>query len=392
MSQQLISHSPDLKRLRDEGYEIVVRGGYLIIHHIPYVNNKKEIKLGTLVTNLTLENDVTTARPNTHVIHFTGENPCNIDGTVISAIQHSNQVQNLGNDITVNHSFSNKPPEGYPNYYEKVKRYAEIISAPAKALDDSVTEKIFKPVDASTEESVFQYIDTNSSRANINLINAKLKNEKVAIIGTGGTGGYILDLVAKTPVEKIDIYDGDKFLQHNAFRSPGAASFSTLERGLYKADYFAEIYSQMHKGIVPHPYFLTADRLNELDDKTFVFICIDNNEARQAIIKYLLKYKISFVDVGLGVNIVGDKLIGAIRVTAGTPEKNNHLDDRLPGEEYGDNLYATNVQIAELNSLNASLAIIKWKKLLGFYQDLGQEHHISYDINVNKLFNEDDTA
>ena len=37
MSQQLINHSPDLKQLRDEGYHIVVYGGYLLIHHIPYV-------------------------------------------------------------------------------------------------------------------------------------------------------------------------------------------------------------------------------------------------------------------------------------------------------------------------------------------------------------------
>ena len=44
MSQQLISHSPDLKRLRDEGYEIEVRGGYLLIHHIPFVDDPKRQK------------------------------------------------------------------------------------------------------------------------------------------------------------------------------------------------------------------------------------------------------------------------------------------------------------------------------------------------------------
>ncbi|MFR7634026.1 MAG: DUF6791 domain-containing protein, partial [Streptococcus salivarius] len=43
MSQQLINHSPDLKRLRDEGYEIEVHGGHLLVHHIPYVRSNKEI-------------------------------------------------------------------------------------------------------------------------------------------------------------------------------------------------------------------------------------------------------------------------------------------------------------------------------------------------------------
>ena len=48
MSQQLINHSPDLKRLRDEGYEIEVRGGYLLIHHIPFVDQNRQIKYGVL--------------------------------------------------------------------------------------------------------------------------------------------------------------------------------------------------------------------------------------------------------------------------------------------------------------------------------------------------------
>jgi hypothetical protein len=391
MSQQLINHSPDLKRLRDEGYEIEVRGGYLLIHHVPYVNNSKVVQLGTLVTNLTMAGNVT-ARPNTHVIYFSGEHPCNMDGTIITAIQHSSQPQNFGNNIVVNHSFSNKPAEGYPDYYQKVKRYAEIIAAPAKAIDDTATEKTFKPVDAVNSGSVFKYIDTNSSRANINLINAKLEGQKVAIIGTGGTGAYVLDLLAKTPVREIHVYDGDKFLQHNAFRSPGAAPFSVLEQGLPKAEYFTGIYSHMHSGIVAHPYYLKADKLSELDLMTFVFLCIDNNASRKVIIDYLLARDISFIDVGLGVNIVGDKLIGGVRVTAATTAKHDHLANRIPGEENDNNAYATNIQIADLNSLNASMAVIKWKKLCGFYQDLEQEHHSSYDINVNKIFNEDDTA
>ena len=44
-----------------------------------------------------------------------------------------------------------------------------------------------------------------------------------------------------------------------------------------------------------------------------------------------------------------------------------------------------NVQIADLNSLNATLAVIKWKKLCGVYQDLEGEHHSTYSTNVNAL-------
>ena len=51
--------------------------------------------------------------------------------------------------------------------------------------------------------------------------------------------------------------------------------------------------------------------------------------------------------------------------------------------------YSTNIQIADLNMLNAALAVIKWKKLCGFYQDLEREHNCTYSINVNQLLSEE---
>jgi len=391
MSLQLINHSPDLKRLRDEGYEIVVNGGFLLIHHIPYLNNKKEVLMGSLVSTLTLSNTTTTGTPDNHVIYFIGENPCNDDGTVITAIQHSNATMNLREGITVNHSFSNKPPAGYPNYYEKVKRYAEIITAPAKFLYPEVTEKTFAVIPDQNDESVFHYIDTNSSRANIEIINSKFSDQKIAVIGLGGTGAYALDLISKVPVAEIHLFDGDSFDQHNAFRSPGAASIEDLAANSKKADFFAKAYSKMHKKISPHPYYVNENNFSLLDGMSYVFICVDKNSVRKKLTDYLVSKGVSFIDVGLGVNVVGNKLMGAVRITSGTAQKNDHLVDRIFSEDNDDNDYATNIQIADLNSLNATLAVIKWKKLSGFYVDLEHEHHSSYSISVSKIFNEDVT-
>lgn len=329
MSQQLINHSPDLKRLRDEGYEIEVRGGYLLIHHIPFVDQNNQIQYGILVTTLTLSCNERTGTPDNHVIHFIGDNPCEIDGTVITAIQHSNTTSVLNHQVTVNRSFSNKPAAGYPNYYEKVKRYADIISAPAKYLDPSVTEKTFKVIPDSGNETVFEYIDTNSSRANIEMINAKLERQKIAIIGLGGTGAYILDLVAKTPVKEIHIYDGDTFDQHNAFRSPGAASMNDLYENPRKVSYYQKLYSNMRKYIHGHDYYVKKENLQELDQMDYVFVCVDKNAVRKIITDYLVSVDVAFSDVGLGVNVVDDKLTGAVRVTSASRDKNDHLPLRI---------------------------------------------------------------
>jgi hypothetical protein len=391
MLQQLINHSPDLKRLQDEGYELEVKGGYLLIHHIPYVTHLREVKYGVLVSELSLANSQRTIKPSTHVINFIGEYPCNADGSIITAIQHSNQ-QNLGHGIVINFSFSNKPQNGYADYYEKVSTYGTIISSPAKSIDPLVTEKTFRIRENEIDTDVFQYIDTNSGRAKINLINEKVKGQKIAIIGLGGTGAYILDLLSKTPVNEIHLYDGDVFSQHNAFRSPGAAGKKDLDTVPSKVDYYYNQYSKIHQKITAHHRYVSKENMEDLLTMSHVFICIDNDVSRKLIIQFFLKSNIPFIDVGLGVNAVDDTLIGTVRVTTGTNEKNNHLVDRIPFVDEGNNDYNTNIQIAELNCLNAVLAVIKWKKMCGFYQDLREEHHSTYSINVNQLTSDEVTA
>lgn len=248
--------------------------------------------------------------------------------------------------------------------------------------------------EVTNETNIFNYPDSNSSRAGIEFLNRKFENQRIAIIGLGGTGSYILDQVAKTPVKEIHIFDADVFQLHNAFRSPGAISGEKLEResGIKKVDYYYGIYSNMHKGIKTHSKYVTLENVNELKDFNYVFICIDKNEARYNIIKALVKIGVTFIDVGIGVNKADDCLNGAIRVTVGTIDKSDHLDFRLGSSESEENEYSTNIQIADLNCLNAMLAIIKWKKLIGFYQDLKKEHNSLLLINTNKLLNEDNPA
>lgn len=389
MPQDLIDRSADLKKLRDEGLQVEAREGLLIVYNVPYVNSQSHIKYGMLVSELTLAGDKT-AKPETHVICFAGEYPCNKDGSPIVQIQHQSSQQTLKEGVVVDHSFSNKPPNGYSDYYEKVTRYIEIISAPAKSLDSTVSEKNFNPIEMQETESVFNYVDTNSSRAGIINIASKLKAQKVAIIGLGGTGSYVLDLVAKTPVDEIHLFDGDLFLSHNAFRSPGAPSLGTLNEKKNKAQYFKEIYSAMRRRIFVHDEFITEQNIDKLAGMTFVFICIDKGAIKQAIVNKLIELGTSFIDVGMGIEEVDGSLLGIIRTTASTKDARNHIAKRISFAEPKDGEYSTNIQIAELNAFNAALAVIKWKKLCSFYQDLRKEHNSTYAINTGQLIHEDE--
>jgi hypothetical protein len=388
MSHQLISRSTDLKRLRDDGYDIEVKSGHLLVKDVPYVNFNKEVKRGILVSTLTLAGDVTT-RPDNHVIYFAGDHPCNQDGSEIGQIKHNSCRTTLG-DITVDHSFSAKPTSGYyEDYYSKITTYVAILSGRAQAVDPDATAKTFPVVEPGEEESVFNYIDTASSRAAINVATKKLELGKIAIIGLGGTGSYVLDLVAKTPVKEIHLFDGDKYLQHNAFRSPGAPLIDELRGKPYKATYFARQYSNMHRGIIVHEAYIDNTNVGQLQGTDFVFLCLDHGKAKKLIIEKLEEFTIPFVDVGMGLYLADDSLGGILRVTTSTPKQREHIKDRISFSDGNEqNEYTNNIQIADLNALNAALAVIKWKKLFGFYLDLDHEHHCTYTIDGNALTNE----
>jgi len=130
------------------------------------------------------------------------------------------------------------------------------------------------------KRNVFNYPDTNSSRANINQLNEVFGNQKVAIVGIGGTGSYILDLLAKTPVKEIHIYDGDEFELHNAFRAPGAPTIEKLREKHPKTDYLCDIYKNMHRHITSHPYHIEKTNIHEMLGLSFVFICMEKGELK----------------------------------------------------------------------------------------------------------------
>jgi len=386
-----INPSPDLQRLQNEGFELEIRRGvgvHLLLHNVPYVNSQRQVLRGTLVTPLSLNNEKTITPLDNHQTWFIGEHPCNCDGSEIFGIKHGSQKQDFGDGIVINHSFSSKPLNGvkYPDYYAKMTRYVEIISAPARSLQPSVKAQNFKLIFDNEETSVFHYADTASTRAGIGAISGKLATQKIAIIGLGGTGSYVLDLVAKTHVKEIHLFDGDEFCQHNAFRAPGAPCREELINPL-KVEYFANIYSKMRRGIMLHGEYLTSANIEQIAAFNFIFVCVDKPAVRKLIIDALNAYQIPFIDVGMDVQLSKqDSLMGQCRATLSTPQKNDHIADRISfGDARANDIYASNIQVAELNALNAALAVIKWKKHSDFYLDEICEHNSIFTISTNGL-------
>jgi molybdopterin/thiamine biosynthesis adenylyltransferase len=375
-------------RLIDEGYEVEVRSAHLLLHNVPYVTADRAIRRGTLVCTY-IESGGVLQPPDNHQVWWTGEYPCFASGAKLTALENEHTEQELFPGCTIRHRFSNKP-EGHLNFedhYQKMAHYATILSDQARVVDcdaDARTGRVIAPAD---DDSVHRYADTASARAEILGLAPRLK-QRVAIIGLGGTGSYILDQLAKTHATEIHLFDGDRFRQHNAFRAPGAATFEDLKACLSKVEYFRARYDHMHRNIRTHDCFIDESTVKELGAFDFVFVCVDRGSARRLICQYLIAQGISFIDVGMSIQKVQEAqtLVGTCRTTLVTRDNHVHVAKFVPFEDGEDDpLYRSNIQIADLNAVNAMLAVIKWKQYSGFYHDDFASHHDTYSISSQSL-------
>jgi len=392
MSIHLIDLNDDLRRLRDEAYDVSIINNYLIIKNIPYVNKKRQIHCGIIFCALALVAGTKTENPIAdHTVFFTGERPCDQFGNENQAYIHSpnNNIQ-VTPEIISNFYFSSKPTDGYKDYYHKMTRYIELLSAPAKSIDPNVSAQ--NPAYMQyyeVTESIFAYPDTSTSRAGIVNISNKLLNLSIAIVGLGGTGSYVLDFISKTPVKQITLFDGDELQNHNAYRCPGVVSIEDLRERPSKALYYKEKYGKFRNGIAAHNIYIDSTNVSLLSGNDFVFLNIDSPESKKIIIDFLVTRKIPFVDLGMNISMVNQSLRGILRKTLITPE-NNEFIKRISVEHDNNDvaIYSQNIQIAELNALNAILGVIAWKKYIGFYLSAEPVSNTTYIIDEEEQVNE----
>lgn len=384
MSSSLIDRNPDLRRLREEGLAISVLDGRLHIQGIPFVTKQRSVARGDLLIFLALAGDKTRPPPS-HAATFVGGMPCDHTGKMLGFARPAKTGP--GRFVLCAKPIGRE----FADHHEMATTFVRLISGHAQIVNPgiSISEPTF--IAAASEDTAFRYVDTATARAGLGELSQRLAGGSVAIVGLGGTGSYVLDLIAKTPVERIHLFDDDEFQTHNAFRAPGAPSIDELREARPKVEHFAHVYGRMHAGVIPHCTRIDARSLHLLDHVDFAFLCMDDTSAKPAIIAHLERRDVAFIDVGMGLFRTDTGLMGTLRVTSSTPSKRDHVRSRgrIPLGGGGDDPYAENIQVADLNMLNAALAVLRYKRMRGFYADLGGEHFSAYSIDGNVLFNED---
>ena len=134
---------------------------------------------------------------------------------------------------------------------------------------------------------------------------------------------------------------------------------------------------------------INEGNLYKLKGLDFVFICIDSSDIKEEIFEFLEQNDISFIDTGMGLYTSKGSLNGIIRTTLSDKTKREHVKNHVSFSDEVENDYKTNIQIAELNALNAVIAVIKFKKMYDFYTDTAKEYNISYTIDSNVIINDE---
>ncbi|OHV78416.1 ThiF family adenylyltransferase [Rhizobium sp. LCM 4573] len=384
---ELANHNPDIQSLLEKGYALRVDGTRLVVRDIPYLDSNGGLQTGAFVANLMFV-DQRRVRQDDHQVYFAGSAPYGLDGRPIPNLGGGPVSIPLNKtDIVVQRSFSNKPAGGFPNFFEKIEHYVRVISGPAMERH-GVTPFTFNIDREAAGASVFKVHDTLTTRAEIGDLSQVFKEEVVAIIGLGGTGSYLLDFMVKTPVQEIRAFDADQYYVHNAFRSPGRLRDDEL--GQSKAVVYAGRYENFRSGLAIQQKFIDKSSAADLEGVTFAFVCVDRGSARAEIFDLLISLGIPYIDVGMGLDRAQGALAGMVRATYYAPEQAEQVRQMQLAEmvDHPNDEYRRNVQVAELNALNACLAVIKYKQIKRFYVDDNAAYHMLMGITDLKTFME----
>ena len=141
----------------------------------------------------------------------------------------------------------------------------------------------------------------------------KLLNANVCVVGLGGVGGYVCEMLARAGVGKLVLVDHDTVSVSNLNRQI-IALYSTV--GRKKADVLAERIRDISPEceVIAYDLFVTKDNADALIEKCgadIVIDAIDNVSAKLAIIvsaKNRGKYVFSAMGAGNKMNISGYKV------------------------------------------------------------------------------------
>ena len=226
-----------------------------------------------------------------------------------------------------------------------------------------------------------------ADRTNRQQWEAKSQAQRLAIIGVGGTGTYLVDLLSRSGVQRIDIWDGDEIEERNARRGPGCRDTWNRSNGRNKAEALATWYNHNNTLVVAHPYNWQEDQPAEiLQQCSCIFTAVDETEVRQKIHATASRIGIPVIDVGMGVRLEEGQVTGSLQaaVLPAIQEENGTIEG---GEIAGARQQYRNLVLPELHAMNAAIAVTMWRRLINQFRAT-KKLKLRYDLDWDQWIQE----
>lgn len=124
----------------------------------------------------------------------------------------------------------------------------------------------------------------------------KLQNIKIAIVGIGGVGGYVLEGLVRSGVMNITLIDGDKIDPTNLNRQIISTSNNI---GELKVNEAAKRVLQINPNVIVNKFsiFLTKENIQDIigDDFDYVIDACDDVDVKNELIKFCYKNNIKII-------------------------------------------------------------------------------------------------
>jgi len=124
----------------------------------------------------------------------------------------------------------------------------------------------------------------------------KLQNIKIAIVGIGGVGGYVLEGLVRSGVMNITLIDGDKIDPTNLNRQIISTSNNI---GELKVNEAAKRVLQINPNVMVNKFsiFLTKENIQEIIDNDFDYVidACDDVDTKIELIKFCYKNDIKII-------------------------------------------------------------------------------------------------
>ena len=256
----------------------------------------------------------------------------------------------------------------------------DVIHRYAKQIVGAVSAAGYYEPAALSAPGPFRIPNTFEARAEIGPVQDRIRDHRIAIIGLGGTGAYLLDLIAKTPVRAIHLLDSDRVDWHNLMRAPGAPTDDEIEflkkNRLDKVAYYHAKYDSLRDGIHAHAVRVDGStRFSEFLSEypvDYAFVCIDqlidSDSPRQDVVYAALSEAgVPFIDSGVSITLDNCAVRGVVTTSAYAAGCLEWKDVVPNARVHGDHPGYRNVQLPEVNALAAALAVMEWWRRTGQY-------------------------